>query len=162
MSENNPTLDTFYENWKLYQDELAKAIFPLTDEQLVLRAAPQLRSVGQIAAHIIATRINWFMDDLGEDVGDLAPLDDWDALNAPPRTAAELLQGLNASWQMMANALARWSDTDMQQVISREHNGQVHQFSRSWVIWHLIEHDLHHGGELSLTLGTHSIQAPDI
>jgi uncharacterized damage-inducible protein DinB len=30
------------------------------------------------------------------------------------------------------------------------------------VVWHLIEHDLHHGGELSLTLGMHGVAAPDI
>jgi hypothetical protein len=30
------------------------------------------------------------------------------------------------------------------------------------VIWHLIEHDLHHGGELSFSLGMHNLAAPDI
>jgi hypothetical protein len=27
------------------------------------------------------------------------------------------------------------------------------------MIWHLIEHDLHHGGELSFTLGMHRLTA---
>jgi uncharacterized damage-inducible protein DinB len=27
------------------------------------------------------------------------------------------------------------------------------------VVWHVLEHDLHHGGELSLTLGLHGIPA---
>ena len=31
--------------------------------------------------------------------------------------------------------------------------------TRQWVIWHLLEHDLHHGGEISLTLGANGIQA---
>jgi len=30
------------------------------------------------------------------------------------------------------------------------------------VIWHLIEHDLHHGGEIALTLGLHGLAAPDL
>ena len=30
--------------------------------------------------------------------------------------------------------------------------GSLHT-TRQWVIWHLIEHDVHHGGEISLTLG---------
>ena len=34
--------------------------------------------------------------------------------------------------------------------------------SRQWVIWHVIEHDLHHGGEVSLMLGTHGLAAPDL
>jgi uncharacterized damage-inducible protein DinB len=31
--------------------------------------------------------------------------------------------------------------------------------SRAWVVWHVMEHDLHHGGELSLTLGLHGLSA---
>jgi uncharacterized damage-inducible protein DinB len=27
------------------------------------------------------------------------------------------------------------------------------------VVWHVLEHDLHHGGEISLTLGMHGIDA---
>ena len=34
--------------------------------------------------------------------------------------------------------------------------------TRQWVIWHLIEHDLHHGGEISLTLGMHGLPAPNL
>jgi hypothetical protein len=30
------------------------------------------------------------------------------------------------------------------------------------VVWHLIEHDLHHGGEVSLILGMHGLGAPDL
>jgi uncharacterized damage-inducible protein DinB len=32
--------------------------------------------------------------------------------------------------------------------------------ARGWIIWHLIEHDLHHGGELFYTLGSHGIEVP--
>jgi hypothetical protein len=34
--------------------------------------------------------------------------------------------------------------------------------SRRWVIWHLLEYDLHHDGELLLTLGMHGLPTPDI
>jgi len=27
------------------------------------------------------------------------------------------------------------------------------------VVWHVLEHDLHHGGEISLMLGLHRLQA---
>ncbi len=30
------------------------------------------------------------------------------------------------------------------------YNGEDQTYTRQWVIWHLIEHDLHHGGELPL------------
>jgi uncharacterized damage-inducible protein DinB len=40
-----------------------------------------------------------------------------------------------------------------------EWDGQKYDVSRSWVIYHVLEHDLHHGGEVSLTLGIHGLQA---
>jgi uncharacterized damage-inducible protein DinB len=30
------------------------------------------------------------------------------------------------------------------------------------VVWHLIEHDLHHGGEISQILGSHGVSALDL
>jgi hypothetical protein len=30
------------------------------------------------------------------------------------------------------------------------------------IIWHVIEHDRHHGGELSFSLGMHGLAALDI
>jgi uncharacterized damage-inducible protein DinB len=30
------------------------------------------------------------------------------------------------------------------------------------VIWHLMEHDLHHGGEISQILGSHGVSAPNL
>jgi len=50
----------FYTEWKRYQDQIKKAIAPLTADQLRLRAAPTLRPLGENVAHIIATRVGWF------------------------------------------------------------------------------------------------------
>src|SRR5215212_9016482 len=66
MSEGNFTLDIFYRSWKEYQDTLKQAIAPLTPEQLALRAAPDLRSVGEIVAHMISSRVGWFGDFMDE------------------------------------------------------------------------------------------------
>ena len=78
------------------------------------------------------------------------------------RSSMELIRGLETSWQLMADALARWTYEDMQKTFTRDWRGDHYALSRSWVVWHLIEHDLHHGGELSLSLGMHGLTAPDI
>jgi uncharacterized damage-inducible protein DinB len=84
---------------------------------------------------------------------------EWDVPNAPARTAAELVEGLDGTWQLMAACLTRWSPADMQQTFPDEWDGQIVQLSRAFVVWHVLEHDLHHGGELSFTLGMHGIPA---
>ncbi len=162
MAETNPTLSTFYESWKLYQDHLKEAIAPLTAEQLARRAAPNLRSVGLIAAHIIAARVYWFNAFLAEGSDEIAPPRHWDEHEALARDAAQLVRGLDLSWQLVADSLARWSPADMQKTFGRSWRGQHYELSRSWVVWHVLEHDLHHGGEISLTLGMHGLPAPDV
>ena len=162
MAEENATLATFYENWQLYQTHLQDAIAPLTADQLTLRAAPHVRSLGQIAAHIIAARVYWFIEFLGETDADALPLMDWDERDAPDHSAADLVRGLDVSWKLMADALARWNAADMQKTFPNEWRGNHYDLSRGWVIWHLLEHDLHHGGEISLTLGMNGLRTPDV
>jgi uncharacterized damage-inducible protein DinB len=162
MAENNATLDTFYRHWKEYQDSLKAAIAPLTDEQLALSAMPGYRNISQIVAHMISGRLDWFCGFLGEPCGEAAPLIDWGRRDAPQRTAAELVDGLDLTWQLMADCLNRWSSDDMAKTYPHEWRGDPYDLTRSWVVWHILEHDLHHGGELSLTLGIHGLQAPDV
>ncbi len=156
MAEDNFTLTTFYDSWKTYQQHIRDAIAPLSAEQLALRAAPGLRSVGENAAHIIGCRIGWFTETLGEDGSAVAS---WDGDSHAARPAAELVSALDSSWQLMADCLARWSPADMRETFPDDWDGEQVQLSRAWVVWHVLEHDLHHGGEISLTLGMHGIDA---
>lgn len=162
MAEQQTNLSTFYKGWDVYQDLLVKAIAPLSPEQLALRAAPHLRSIGENAAHIIGTRVGWFHMLMGEGDAAIAPMDDWDQTNAPARSATELVTGLEATWHMIQNALARWTPQDLDYIFKGERWGRPYELSRQWVIWHVIEHDLHHGGELSFTLGMHNLAALDL
>lgn len=59
----------------------------------------------------------------------------------------------------MADCLTRWSPANMQQTFPDDWNGKIVQLSRAWIVWHVLEHDLHYGGEISLTLGMHGLQA---
>ena len=158
MTNNQPTLLTYYKGWDAYQDLLSKAIAPLSADQLTLSAAPHLRSISVIAAHIISARIWWFHFVMGEGSADFEPMVTWDDDGSLPHTAAELVNTLEITWQMIQNSLAHWTPTDLEQTFTRRSS----IVSRQWVIWHIIEHDLHHGGELALTLGMHGLTAPDL
>jgi uncharacterized damage-inducible protein DinB len=160
MAEENFTLSTFYSSWKAYQEHIKTSLAPLTAEQLTLRAAPDLRSIGENAAHIIGCRAGWFIKFLGEEASaEVQAAEQWDVPGAPARTAAELVQALDWTWQLMADSLARWTPADMQKTFPDEWDGKKVELSRAWVLWHVLEHDLHHGGELSFTLGMHGIPA---
>jgi uncharacterized damage-inducible protein DinB len=139
---------------------LKESVAPLTAQQLALRAAPDLRSIGENAEHIIGCRIGWFTETLGEDAGANTQLfQSWGEQDAPARTAAELVDGLDRTWRLMADCIARWSSEDMRQTFPDDWDGEQVMLSRAWIVWHVLEHDLHHGGEVSLTLGMHGIPA---
>lgn len=153
------TLRPYYQGWETYQEELVRSIAPLTDERLALRAAPSLRSVWCLAAHIIGARVGWFRGTMGEGGPAEIAFDSWDADGAPPRTAAELVEGLAVTWRMIEDCLSRWAPAMLGDTFEARPGRTV---TRGWVIWHVLEHDLHHGGELSLTLGMHGVRAMDL
>ncbi len=84
---------------------------------------------------------------------EFAKLGQWDRPDAKVREAAELVSGLEASWRVIQEARSRWTPTDLQQSYQNDPGDEPERFTPQWVIWHLIEHDLHHGSDISLTLG---------
>ena len=161
MAEHQLSLAPFYKGWDVYQQRLVEAIAPLTLEQLALRSSPQNWSVGMLVAHIVATRVWWFHTRMGEGSADLAPLELWDQNEEPLRPAAELVTGLERTWHMIQDALARWTPADLEQIFPPHGEGTVAR-SRQYIIWHVLEHDIHHGGELSSILGAHGLAAVDL
>ena len=162
MIEQPSTLAAIYAGWGNYQALLITAIAPLSAEQLALSAAPGLRTVDELVRHVIGARGRWFNGLLGEGGHVLAELGTWDRRGAPSRPATELVQGLETTWRLLHAAIARWTPEEWATTYPGEPPGEPAILTRQWVIWHLIEHDLHHGGEVSLTLGAHGLAAPDL
>lgn len=155
------TLAPFYRGWEAYQRLLIDAIAPLSPQQLALHASPGQRPLWLLVAHIIGTRVGSFQW-IDEGATELAPLDLWDADDAPPRTAAELIHGLEVTWAMIDGCLNRWTPAMLDDEFTGESPHGMVTRTRQWIIWHVLEHDLHHGGEISLTLGNHGLAAPDL
>lgn len=148
-----------YRGWETYQEALIQAISPLTSEQLNYRTAGGLRSISETCLHIIGARGRWLHFGLG--IGDetLDALGHWDDHDMPSRTSAELVEGLRLSWTPLWDTLSGWSVADLAHTVPNTDPdpGEPAEFTRQWIIWHLIEHDLHHGGEISLILGSNGL-----
>jgi uncharacterized damage-inducible protein DinB len=178
MTNAARTLEPFLKGWLGYQRQLLDAIRPLTAEQLSSRTAPFQWTVWQLASHMAGSRAFWFHDVLGE--GDAAvremfrvestsvpdlPLADagWEDDERHPRTASELTEAFERTWAMIDESLRRWTAEDLEVAFSRtRRNGEVQTFTRAEVIWHEIEHDLHHGGEISQILGSNGIASLEL
>lgn len=191
MADQRLSLLPFYAGWGTYNRRLVAAIAPLDQAQLALRATPHHWTIGMYVTHIVANRAWWFHARMGEGGDDLTALELWalgvcEAGVDPEHTAAELVAGLEKTWQMIEQALARLTPADLEQVFpplgqaERERHtklvepalqpyaqmwldatarsGQVRPaISRRQIIWDILEHDIHHGSEISTTLGIHGL-----
>jgi uncharacterized damage-inducible protein DinB len=166
-------LRPFHDGWARHQARLIDALRGLTVEQLAFRTAPQQWAVWQLAAHMAGSTVYWFHDVLGE--GDQATRDlfrvehstvpglaledaQWEDDETHPRRADELVDALTRAWSLVDECLGRWTADDL--AASVERGGRTHQ--RGWVVWHILEHDLHHGGEISQILGSNGLTGLDL
>lgn len=170
-----PVLQPFYEGWQAHQRLVLDAIGDLDADQLALRPAPGEWSIWQTASHMAGARAYWLHDVLGEGdpsirdlfrvssttVPDLA-LDDagWEDDETRPRSAAEIVGALETTWGLIASCLERWTADDITAEIPQR--GHHRTTTRGWVIWHLMEHDVHHGGAISVVLGTNGLPSLDL
>lgn len=160
MTEQTSLLTTFYKGWENHQHSLIRTIALLSSEQLAAPISAQHRSIGMILAHVIDARVFWFHGWMGEGDSDLVR---WSQERLrgeqPMHEAAELVAMFEKSWHMIASALTRWSATDLEQLIptpafvAKEEREESPPYTRQWIVWHVLEHEIHHGGELSLALG---------
>jgi uncharacterized damage-inducible protein DinB len=156
------TLDVIYESWRGYQEKLRASIAPLTNEHLGLQPAPHMWPLGQLLQHIIGVRAGWFSGTLQDPDEAMSAYMEWGQRESPARSPEELARGLDETWAFIEARLQRWTAEDCAQTFPDEWDGQVWHVSRSWVIYHVLEHDLHHGGEVSLILGMHGLGGVDI
>ena len=156
------TLEVIYANWRGYNAKLQTCLAPLTNAHLALQPAARMWPLGQVVQHIISVRAGWFSGTLQDSDDEMNAYMRWGQYDSPERSAAELVQGLAETWAFIEARLQRWTPADCAQTFPDEWDGQIHQVSRSWVIYHVLEHDLHHGSEVSLILGMNGLRPLEI
>ncbi len=170
MTEQVFPLATFYKpGWENYQQAIVQTIAALSSEQLALSPGPQQRSIGELLEHMIGARFNWFYLWMGE--GD--PSRDWnedeDTDEPTVYRAASLVAMFEKSWHVISSALDRWTSANLEQIfvppashqawLRNQGLAEAPPRTRQWIVWHVMEHEIHHGGELSLALGNCGLES---
>ena len=167
MADEALSLTPFYAGWGRSQKSLKAMIAPLSREQLALPADSHHWSIAAVLQHMIGNRVWWFHLWMGEGSPELAPIAHWDPADVawqPVHEVDELLAGLDSTWQMIADALDRWTPADLSRIFSppdaltEEERDVFGPTSMQWIIWHVLEHEILHAGELSLALGSYGLR----
>jgi uncharacterized damage-inducible protein DinB len=165
------------DGWANHQRLVLDAIGALTPDQLALRPGPDFWTIWQLASHTAGSRAYWFQEVLGEGdprlrdhfrverttVPDL-PLEDagWEDDEDHPRTAPEIVDSFHRTWSLIDDCLGRWTAEDLAVEFERRSRRGTRMVTRGWVVWHVVEHDVHHAGEISLILGIHGLPGLDL
>jgi len=153
------SLMDIFSGWDGYQTSLAHTIAELSVEQLKFRSAPDLRSVGEIAEHIASGRVDWFRR-MGAPGADML----YRRMRGKENTddTATLVQRLNESWEMVESNLKAWTVEDLSWTYHQPYLGKTYVVSRQWVIWRIMAHDIHHGGQISAMLMPLGVEMPEL
>jgi hypothetical protein len=63
---------------------------------------------------------------------------------------------------MIEATLGTWSAPDLAVTYRHVYQGRIYDVSRQWTMWRILAHDLHHGGELPVSLVLADVDIPEL
>ena len=138
--------DDLFSHWDLVRKGLITVIGKFQEPDLIYCPYPESWPVGQIMVHIANAEEGWFRyvvtGEVEEWPGDLR------YENYP--TQEKILDILASVHAKTEGYLSSLSEKDLSTEICTPWGKSI---PLQWIIWHVIEHEIHHRGELSLILG---------
>src|SRR3954447_5848044 len=99
MTKSQIAAERALEIWQFMQDELVRVVGLLSDEQMDMSITPNVRTLGEQAEHIVRGRALWVHKVVNDP--SLEPMMNWDEPDDPTRSAAEVVAGLQHTWQIL-------------------------------------------------------------
>jgi uncharacterized damage-inducible protein DinB len=145
----------FFSHWNQVRDELFILLDAFNDDELTY--APYVHSwpVGQIMLHIANAEDGWFRFVIQRE------LSEW-----PKDYTLESYPSIDSIKAILTEVHARTltylATLDLDDLDQTVESPWEATFTLKWIIWHVIEHEIHHRGELSLILGLLGREGLDI
>ena len=143
-----------FQHWTSVRAGLYGAMDQLTDEQLDFVPREGMWSLGTVARHIAHAEEAWFrhwMTGMRE---------------GPPEYTSQDYPTVESIKALLAEVHAR-TDAYLEtlDVVDLEETFETvwgQKGSIRWVVWHVLDHEIHHRGEIYLMMGLLGIEAPDV
>jgi uncharacterized damage-inducible protein DinB len=141
-------------HWTSVRRDLNRALDMVSDAQLAFVPREGLWSLGRVARHIAGAEDGWFRYVVARE------LDGWPRFGAEDYATVASIQELLAQVRERTEAyLATLDETELDRMVSTPWEEDL---SLRWIVWHVLEHEIHHRGEIYLMLGLLGMEAPDI
>jgi uncharacterized damage-inducible protein DinB len=134
-----------FAHWGQIRADLLATMDKFNQEELSFTPFKGSWPVGQILLHIADCEDNWLH---GVVRGDFKPWIFYNFSDYPSKSA--ILEVLDHAHAKTIAFLSELNEKDLN-IKYKTPDGEV--FSLYWIIWHVLEHEIHHRGELSLIHG---------
>jgi uncharacterized damage-inducible protein DinB len=142
--EDEMKLSEMFSHWEQVRADLMITIDKFGEDELTFTPFGGSWPVGKIMLHIADTEDYWLHTLVRKELPDT----DYHLADYPTKDAIkgvlDRARGRTASW---LDSLTE-RDLDAQYTTRRGNT-----YSLRWIIWHVLEHEIHHRGELSMALG---------
>ncbi|MCL5998836.1 MAG: DinB family protein [Chloroflexi bacterium] len=143
-----------FSHWNVIRQGLFQALDKLSDEQLRFVPREGLWSLGIVACHIAEAEDGWFRYVVRRE------LDAWPEYPAADYLSIASVKALLGEVHDRTEKYLTTVPVDaLDQVIDLPWSERM---TLRQVVWHVLEHEIHHRGEIFLMLGLMGMQAPDI
>jgi uncharacterized damage-inducible protein DinB len=138
-------LAQFFSHWKQVRADLLSALDQFSDTELTYVPFKQSWPVGQIALHIAEAEDGWFRYAVTRE---LEAFPEYRFEDYPTKEAIKsILAAVHARTEQYLESL---NGSDMSQVVAVPWGESIPLL---WIIWHVVEHEIHHRAELSMIHG---------
>lgn len=142
-----------FKHWNEVRSVLVAALDKINDGQLNFIPRPGLWSLRETVVHIAGTEDGWLRCYTANRWNENPP----QAVDYP---TIETLKGLLAKEHAVTEAqFSEDIEKTLAQNCTLPWGGKC---TMDWAVWHVIEHEIHHRGEIFLMLGLMGIEAPDV
>ncbi len=142
-----------FQHWSDVRAGLVAGLDKLTDAQLDFSPRDGLWSLRETVVHTAGTEDGWLRCYTANQWRENPP----EAKNYP--TVESLKNLLAEAHARTQSQFAQGADGLLEQVCQLPWGAQV---SMEWAVWHVLEHEIHHRGEIYLMLGLMGMEAPDV
>ena len=138
-------LSELFSHWNQVHADTLAVLDKFTDDELTYVAYSGGMTVGRIALHIADAKDGWFHRIFTQERQDWP--ENYTLENYSSKAAIATL--LTAVHTRIFERLEGLSDADLDSQVDSPWG----TFSLRFILWHILEHEIHHRGELSLILG---------
>lgn len=143
----------YFDHWHKVWRDLMRGVSMLEDSHLDFHPAEAYpRSVGDILRHIMNLEQGWIHYVIRRE------LDEWPSEDAVPlATVAEVQEAMRQVHKETFDYLSALQVEDFNRIVQVPNDGTP---KLGWILWHVLEQQIHHRGELFLCLSLLGLNRP--